>query len=87
MNKAQRKQLADAITIARTAIESLESVVTTVQEEEQEKFDNMPDGLQASPTGETISEKADEMANISGDLQDMVSQMTDMIDQLDEVSS
>lgn len=50
---------------AKVLIEKFESVVTEVAEEEREKFDNMPEGLQASPTGEKLEENADTLENIS----------------------
>lgn len=44
---------------AKMALDSYEERVGEISEEEREKFDNMPEGLQASPTGEAIEDAAD----------------------------
>lgn len=52
MNKQRRKQI-------REAILKIEALVQNILNEEQEAFDNMPEGLQASENG-MISEEAQE---------------------------
>lgn len=52
MNKARRKEIARAIELMDEAREILEAV----KDEEQEAFDNMPEGLQCSERGETMEE-------------------------------
>lgn len=55
MNKERRKKIADAI----SAINKIENLIQNILDEEQESFDNMPEGLQASENG-IISEEAQE---------------------------
>jgi len=50
MNKEQRERLQNAI-----------DIMTEVQEEEQEKYDNAPENLQDSERVEKFQENADEL--------------------------
>ena len=57
MNKQQRKRLNELI-------EQVEGIVTELDEmaqEEQEKYDNMPEGLQESERGEALQDAADNL--------------------------
>jgi hypothetical protein len=49
----------------KVIIETSESVATTVAEEERDKFENMNEGLQGSPTGQAIEDAANALENIS----------------------
>jgi hypothetical protein len=55
MNKERRKKIADAI----SAITKIEAVIQNILDEEQESYDNMPEGLQTSENG-MVSEEAQE---------------------------
>ena len=50
MNKARRKEIARAIEL----MEQAHGILETVRDEEQESFDNMPEGLQYSERGEAM---------------------------------
>lgn len=50
MNKFRRKEIARAIAL----IEEAHGILETVRDEEQEAFDNMPEGLQCSERGEAM---------------------------------
>ena len=81
MNKATRKVLsglmADAEKIT-SMIEDLKSQLETIRDEEQGKFDNMPEGLQEGDKGEAMTsaieaieaaiEKCDGFDDIASDL-------------------
>jgi hypothetical protein len=43
----------------QTMLDEASNLITDVGSEEREKFDNMPEGLQSSPTGEAIEQAAD----------------------------
>jgi hypothetical protein len=47
------------------ALANLESVTTDLAVEERDKFDNMPEGLQASENGQKIEEAADTLENLT----------------------
>jgi hypothetical protein len=57
----------DALSVdsLKSALADLEATVTEIATDERDKFDNMPEGLQSSPTGERISEIADNLENLS----------------------
>lgn len=72
MNNARRKIKREAIELLSSALDLLE----TIAGEEEEAYYNMPEGLQASEKGEEISSNVDY-------LQDTVSTLKDMIDELE----
>jgi len=50
-------------------VDELESVVSDIADEEEEKLDNMGDGLRDSPTGQRIEECKDNLESISFDFE------------------
>lgn len=74
MNKPRRKELAEAVELLRRAMDIIESV----SEQEQEAYDNMPEGLQESERGEQMSEYIDT-------LEEARYEVEEMIDSLDEI--
>jgi hypothetical protein len=68
MNKQQRKKLSDMLDEIAGYVSTLEEMA----EEEQEKYDNMPDGLQDSERGQAIQEAADNLQQAADDLQDWI---------------
>lgn len=52
MNKLRRRQLRAALDL----LDEARSILETVQEDEQEAFDNMPESLQSSERGEAMEE-------------------------------
>lgn len=79
------------------ALSNLESVVNDLAIEERDKFDYMPEGLQASETGQKIEEAADTLENMTllcfedYDLKTeegreaLQSDLTNLIDELEEL--
>lgn len=59
MNDARRKTIKALI----STLEGLEADIQAVLEEEQEYFDNMPEGLQGSERGEAAQEAIDALEN------------------------
>lgn len=57
MNNDRRKRLADLIKV----VEELREALEAIKEEEQEAFDNMPEGLQHSERGEASQAAIDSM--------------------------
>ena len=71
MNDGRRKQLTEAI-------ENIDSALATISEcadEEQEYFDNMPEGLQGSEKGDQASETIDQLRIIDEELNDLMSRI------------
>jgi exonuclease VII small subunit len=76
MNKATRKQLTELS-------EQLDTVKTKIEEivgEERDKFENMNEGLQQSPTGAKLEEGAD-------NLEEAISVLEDAVDNIDSAIS
>lgn len=69
MNQAQRKIVADKLQQLiglKEQIEAIGSELRTLADEEQEKFDNMPEGLQASENGQAIETAAQALDEAAG---------------------
>lgn len=73
MNKADRAELQKAINL----IEEAKAIVESIGEQEQEKFDNLTEGLQASERGQKFEESASTLADIVSNLDDAISSIDD----------
>lgn len=69
MNDDRRKRIDEAMEHISAARELLDTVIA----EEQEAFDNLPQGLQGSERGQKLEETADSLYSIHSDLEDMES--------------
>lgn len=74
MNKERRKKLKTVCDLLEQALETLE----TVQEEEQESFDNLPEGIQQSEKGEAIEENAYRLDDIIVCIEDQLNEIEDI---------
>lgn len=72
MNKNTRAQL----TKIQNDLNSVKFVLETIQADEQDKFDNMPEGLQGSESGEAVQKAA-------SDLEEAVEELGTAIDAVD----
>ncbi len=68
MNKERRKMIDDAADI----MENIAADITTAADEEQEYFDNMPEGLQGSEKGERAEEAAQNLEELATEIEDLV---------------
>lgn len=75
MNNTRRKELRKAMELLGEA----RAIIETMQEEEQESFDNMPEGLQVSELGEKIEENASRLEDIMGYLEEQETELDDII--------
>ena len=76
MNKARRQQLSKAIDM----MDEIMSLIEQIKNDEQEAFDNMPEGLQMSERGEQMEGYIDTLAEISESIFDMQDQITEIIE-------
>ena len=86
MNKARRKELAQIV----AKLEALEALhleikdeLQAVIEEEQEAFDNLPEGFQESERGEQMQEYIDAMESALDDLEQL--DIDEVRDQLTDI--
>lgn len=75
MNKARRKQLEKVVEVLTAQMEELE----TIKDEEQEAFDNLPEGIQCTERGETMEENVDELDSIITDLENVIDSINEVI--------
>lgn len=74
MNKQRRKNLAETLDM----IEQILSIVETVKDEEQEAFDNMPEGIQCSERGEAMEEIIYQLEEIYDSIQSAQDQILEI---------
>lgn len=64
MNKARRKELEKAVSLCEEAkgkLDEAEEIVQACRDEEEECYDNLPEGLQEGEKGERMQEVMDEL--------------------------
>lgn len=71
MNKTDRAELQKAVKL----IEQAKTIVEAVGEQEQEKFDTLTEGLQASERGQKFEEAASVLEGAVSSLDDAVSEI------------
>jgi hypothetical protein len=89
MNAADRKRaegIANRISAVQLALEDLFSELDGMADDEESKFENMPEGLQSSDRGQVMEQAkdalrqaADSLEQVSGDLDDVVSSINEAV--------
>lgn len=75
MNDKTRKLLKSAI----ETIEILHNSISTIRDEEQEKFDNLPEGLQQSNNGQKFEETVSSLDDALSNLEEVISNIDSVI--------
>ena len=75
MNKQRRNRLQKVI----DQLEELKQEVSSICEEEQEAYDNMPEGLQDAERGQQIYENISNLEDREGDFDDLISNLEEVI--------
>ena len=68
--------------ILQRIVDDLNSLLTDidmVKDEEQDAYDNMPEGLQYSERGETMQENIDTLESIYDDMQNIIDNIEEVI--------
>lgn len=76
MNKQRRKQLEKVVELLTAQMEELEYI----KDEEQECYDNLPEGLQCSEKGEVMEENIDEIDSAISDLENVIEYISSVIE-------
>lgn len=76
MNKQQRKELSEMLKV----IEDCQYKLEVMAEEEQAKYDNMPEGLQESEQGQAIYEAADTLEDAASNLMNWVDELRENLE-------
>ena len=75
MNKKQRKELEEAIGL----LDKAKEIIERIGEEEQQKYDNLSDGLQQSENGQKLEESTNQLENISDSIQQAADEVQEVI--------
>lgn len=76
MNAQRRKAISKIIEILSDQKENLDQI----REEEQDCYDNLPEGIQYSERGEAMSEICDDLDSALYDLENIIDALQDIID-------
>lgn len=76
MNRQRRKWLQDTI----EAIENAKIELESIRDEEQECFDNLPEGIQYSERGDAMQENIDELDDEISNIEDVISNLNDIVE-------
>jgi len=71
MNKTRREQLTDIY----TKLDDLKSDLSTLQEEEQDYYDNMPESLQSGEKGEAAEAASCNLEEAVSDIEEALSKI------------
>lgn len=71
MNAPRRK----ALESIKSSLADLQLQLETIRDEEQEYYDNMPEGIQMSEKGEKANEAVSSLEDAINNLEDVVSQI------------
>jgi DNA repair ATPase RecN len=73
MNNERRKQIEEA----QNLLDNAREILDLAANEEQDSFDNLPEGLQASERGERMEEIATQLADVVTILEDAFETLND----------
>lgn len=89
MNKAIRKEISVLVEKLTTLKEQfdldLKAQVETIRDNEQEKLDNMPEGLQSGEPGNKLEEVINHLDSAVDALENVASEIDDCISSLNEI--
>lgn len=72
MNAARRKRIEDVM----SQLEPMKELIDGILSEEQEAFDNMPEGLQQSARGEAAESAVTSLETASGQIEEAISELS-----------
>lgn len=76
MNKVRRQQLSEA----SSALDDAIAVIQGVRAEEEEAFDNLPEGLQGSQTGYSMQLAMDKLEDFENRIESIRDEIDDYVD-------
>lgn len=75
MNNFRRKQLEQAMKL----IEQAQCIIAEVANQEQDAFENLPEGLQYSDRGNTLYENANALDDVASELENQMDNIMEII--------
>lgn len=88
MNKQQRKDLqlaVSAIEKAKELLSEAKEIIERCGEDEQEKFDNLSEGLQATEANQLLEENASTLSDIASDVDTIMDDCDERINSINEL--
>lgn len=88
MNKKQRKELEkirSRIDSSCCELNEIYEEIVMIRDEEEEKYENLSEGLQCSELGEKLIEVSEQLDNIASEVEDCVSSLESIVMDIDEV--
>lgn len=76
MNQEQRK----ALNILLSKIEEIKEEITSFQEQEEEKYNNLSEGLQATENGQKLETIAEHLSDAVSNLETAIDDITNAIE-------
>lgn len=76
MNRERR----DAISEIIDDLDALREKICDIRDEEQEAYDNLPEGIQCSDRGDSMCENVDDLDDVYSDFDDIIKKLEDIID-------
>lgn len=76
MNKQRRNAIERVI----DTLTNMQSELDNIREEEQDAYDNLPEGIQDSERGESMYENIDTLETAYNDLDDIISNLQELIE-------
>ena len=76
MNAMQRKTLQGYV----ESLGEIKNAIDEMTEEEQDKYDNMPEGLQESERGEAMQEAIDNLESASSSLEEAIDYINEIVE-------
>lgn len=87
MNANRRKRIAEVVALLEAIdLGPIQDAIDSLREEEQEAFDNMPEGLQQSERGQATEEAVGHLDEALSAIEDAVSQIECTVNELNEAS-
>jgi len=77
MNKSDRKQLEEALSLLYRA----KDMIDIVSEAEMNKYDNLTEGLQATEKGQRYESNADALTEQSNDIESIIDNINDLMNE------
>ena len=87
MNNARRKELKSALTLAeevKVNLDCIQEILDSCINEEQDCYDNLPEGLQESDKGDRMQEAIDTLDDAINSLDEIRDNVDSLITQIDD---
>lgn len=75
MNKERRKSIERIV----DTLNEIQADLTSIRGDEEEAYDNLPEGIQSSERGDSMQEAIDAMDDADGSLQEAIDYLTEII--------